>query len=187
MNDSEQAERRPPAAIVVMGVAGSGKTAVGEQLAKALGVRFIEGDRFHPPRNVALMSAGTPLTDEDRVYWLDAIGTEIARAFACGKSTITACSALKRAYRDRLRGLCPQIQFLYLEVDRQTAAQRVASRRNHFMPPSLVDSQFEALMPPGADEPHLTIDARMPLDDTVAAALSALRHSRLVVPSVSGS
>jgi len=174
MRQSEQAGRGPTSAIIVMGVAGSGKTVVGEKLSKALGVRFIEGDRFHPPHNVALMSAGTPLTDEDRIQWLDAIGAEIASAFARGESTVTACSALKRSYRDRLRHICPEIRFLFLDVDPQTAAQRVAARPNHFMPASLVDSQFQALAPPSADEPHVTLDARMPPDDIVIAAVSAL-------------
>jgi len=176
MEQTEKREREPVAAIVVMGVAGSGKTAVGEGLVKALGVRFIEGDSYHPPHNVALMSAGTPLTDDDRIHWLDAIGHEIASAFSRGESTITACSALKRIYRDRLRGFCPDIVFLYLEIDRQTAARRVAARRNHFMPSSLVDSQFEALAPPETDERHYSIDAGADLNIVVAAALAKLRH-----------
>ena len=175
MNDSKQAERGV-SAVVIMGVAGSGKTAVGQQIAKRLGASFIEGDRFHPPRNVALMSAGTPLTDEDRIEWLNAIGQEIANAFARAQSTITACSALKRSYRDRLRSYCPDIQFLYLEIDRPTATQRVGSRRGHFMPSSLVDSQFEALAPPDPDEWHTTVDASTSLGDTVSAALGSLQR-----------
>jgi len=147
-----------PPAIVVMGVAGCGKSAVGIALAAALGAVFIEGDRLHPPENVARMASGEPLTDQLREGWLDAIGERIAASVGEGQGVVAACSALKRGYRERLRGFCPDIVFLYLEIDPATARQRVASRKGHFMPASLVDSQFATLEEPAADERAVTVD-----------------------------
>lgn len=152
-------EIRSAPAIVVMGVAGCGKTVVGEALAKSLGAVFIEGDRLHPPENVARMARGEPLTDALREGWLDAIGERIAASIADGQRAVAACSALKRSYRDRLRRFCPGIVFLYLKIDRETAWRRVAARKGHFMPASLVDSQFATLEEPGRDEQAVTVDA----------------------------
>ncbi|TPI14466.1 gluconokinase [Mesorhizobium sp. B4-1-3] len=149
---------RTAPAIVVMGVAGCGKTAVGEALAEALGAYFIEGDRLHPPENVARMARGEPLTDALREGWLDAIGERIAASVADGRTTVAACSALKRSYRERLSGFCPDTVFLYLKIDRETAWRRVANRKGHFMPASLVDSQFATLEEPAADERAVTVD-----------------------------
>ncbi|MDX8523496.1 gluconokinase [Mesorhizobium sp. MSK_1335] len=149
---------RTAPAIVVMGVAGCGKTAVGEALAKALGADFIEGDRLHPPQNVARMARGEPLTDALREGWLDAIGEHIATSVAGGRKAVAACSALKRGYRDRLSRFRPGIVFLYLKIDRETAWRRVADRKGHFMPASLVDSQFATLEEPAADERAVTVD-----------------------------
>ncbi|MGX5801054.1 gluconokinase [Bradyrhizobium sp. Arg314] len=149
---------RTAPAIVVMGVAGCGKTAVGEALAKALGADFIEGDRLHPPENVGRMARGEPLTDALREGWLDAIGERIATSVAGGRKAVAACSALKRGYRARLSRFCPGIVFLYLKIDRETAWRRVASRKGHFMPASLVDSQFATLEEPAADERAVTVD-----------------------------
>ena len=163
-----------PRTAVVMGVAGCGKTAVGEALAAALGWRMIEGDRLHPAANVERMSAGLPLTDAHRWGWLDAIGAEIAAARHDHVGAIAACSALKRSYRDRLRGFAPHILFVHLAIDKATARDRVASRRGHFMPASLIDSQFADLEPPGADEGAITLDARRPIAELVAEALPAL-------------
>src|SRR5882724_6690852 len=132
----------------MMGVAGCGKSAVGEALAAALRAVFVEGDRLHPPENVARMARGAPLTDALREGWLDAIGQRIAASVAGGQAVVAACSALKRSYRDRLRGLCRDIIFVYLEIDRETATRRVGNRKEHFMPASLVDSQFATLEPP---------------------------------------
>lgn len=142
--------------IVVMGVSGSGKSLVGEALAKALGAAFIEGDRLHPAGNVARMASGLPLNDTLREAWLDRIGAELVEAKARGERAVVACSALKRIYRDRLRGCVPTLVFVYLEIDVNTAALRVASREGHFMPVSLVASQFEDLEPP-IDEPNVII------------------------------
>ncbi|RWH73804.1 MAG: gluconokinase [Mesorhizobium sp.] len=141
-----------------MGVAGCGKTAVGEAVAEALGADFIEGDRLHPPENVARMARGEPLTDALRAGWLDAIGECIAASVADGRKVVAACSALKRSYRDRLSRFCPGTVFLYLKIDRETAWRRVANRKGHFMPASLVDSQFATLEEPAADERAVTVD-----------------------------
>ena len=158
-------------AAVVMGVTSSGKTTVGEALAKALGARFIEGDKLHPPANVAKMSGGTPLTDEDRWPWLAAIG----EALAAPGGAIAACSALKRAYRAKLaetarRPLC----FVFLHGSRELLAQRIAGRRHHFMPPSLLASQLVTLEPPGTDERAIAIDIALPSEEIVKRATSFL-------------
>ena len=149
---------RTASAIVVMGVAGCGKTAVGEALARALSADFIEGDRLHPPENVARMARGEPLTDALREGWLDAIGERIASSVAGGRKAVAACSALKRSYRDRLSRFCPEVVFLYLKIDRETAWRRVANRKGHFMPASLVDSQFATLEEPATGERAVTAD-----------------------------
>jgi gluconokinase len=164
-----------PRAAVVMGVAGSGKTVLGEALAAALGWRMIEGDRLHPPANVERMAAGLPLSDEHRWGWLDAIGAEIAASEGGRAGAIAACSALKRKYRDRLRGFADDILFIHLAIDKATARDRVASRQGHFMPASLIDSQFADLEPPGADEGAITLDARRPIGELVTQALPILR------------
>jgi gluconokinase len=163
-----------PRIVVVMGVAGCGKSVVGEALAARLGWRMIEGDRLHPPANVERMSAGLPLTDEHRWGWLDAIGAKIGAAEREGAGAVAACSALKRKYRDRLRGFAGSILFIHLAVDKATASRRVASRQGHFMPASLVDSQFADLEPPGAGEEAITLDGGQPVAETVAGTLAAL-------------
>lgn len=160
-----------------MGVAGCGKSIVGKGLAAGLGAAFIEGDRLHPPENVARMARGEPLTDALRAGWLDAIGGQIAASIGKGQSVVATCSALKRGYRDRLRGFCQEVVFVYLEIDPATARRRVASRKGHFMPASLVDSQFAILEAPAADETALTLDARRPVADIVAKAIGLLQTS----------
>ncbi|MER8697166.1 gluconokinase [Mesorhizobium opportunistum] len=166
-----------PPAIVVMGVAGCGKSAVGTALAEVLGAIFIEGDRLHPPENVARMANGEPLTDQLREGWLDAIGERIVVSVGQGQGVVAACSALKRGYRERLRGFRRDIVFLYLEIDPATASERVAGRKGHFMPASLVDSQFAILEPPGMDERALTLDATRPVAELVTNASRLLRRS----------
>jgi gluconokinase len=161
-------------ACVVMGVAGCGKTLVGSALAQTLGWTYVEGDLLHPPANVQRMASGLPLTDEHRWGWLDAIGQEIAHSQQHGAGAVAACSALKRAYRDRLRRYSRRLLFVYLEIDRETAAERVAARKGHFMPASLVDSQFAALEPPGRGEMAVTLDARRPVAELVGEAAAAL-------------
>ncbi|AZO13178.1 gluconokinase [Mesorhizobium sp. M3A.F.Ca.ET.174.01.1.1] len=148
-----------------MGVAGCGKTVVGEALAGMLQAVFIEGDRLHPPENVARMARGEPLTDALREGWLNTIGERIAASVHDGQKAVAACSALKRSYRDRLRRFSPDIVFVYLKIDRETAWRRVAGRKGHFMPASLVDSQFATLEEPGLDEQAVTVDATRSIAD----------------------
>jgi gluconokinase len=162
----------PAAALVVMGVAGSGKTTIGAPLAQALGGRFVDGDDLHPPANRAKMASGTPLTDADRAPWLDAVGAELARPPA---PVVVACSALRRAYRDRIRAAAGRpVVFLHLDGTRELVGSRMAARKGHFMPLSLLDSQFATLEPPGPDEAHVRLDLALPPDRIVAAALAVL-------------
>lgn len=150
--------------VVVMGVSGCGKTSVAAGLAADIGGRLIEGDAYHPQENIAKMSAGLPLDDADRAGWLDQLAQILAQSIAAGETPVLACSALKAAYRDRLRAASPQLGFVFLEIDRAAAAQRVQTRPGHFMPASLIDSQFAALEPPKG-EPHvLTVDATEPVE-----------------------
>lgn len=170
MPENSSSRPRPagsPVAIVVMGVAGSGKSVVGEVLAARLGLRFVEGDELHPPENVARMAGGEPLTDGDRQGWLDAIGGRVAFALAEGAGVVAACSALKRSYRDRLRGWSSDIVFLHLDIDKEAARDRVGARKGHFMPASLVDSQFATLEPPAMDEVALVLDGTLSVAEIV--------------------
>src|SRR6478752_2643480 len=128
--------------IVVMGVSGSGKTTVGEALAARLGWRFVEGDSFHPPENVAKMSAGIPLDDNDREPWLRALAAEIAKDEAAGSPSVVGCSALKRSYRDILRTGAPRVCFVHVHGDRTVLADRLSHRAGHFFPASLLDTQL---------------------------------------------
>jgi len=153
---------------VVMGVSGSGKSLIGSRLARALGLEFVEGDSYHSPENVARMSAGIPLTDEDRQAWLAAIAARLAAARRADVGLVVSCSALKRSYRDVLRAGKTDIQFVYLEGDRSLIEQRLAGRRGHFMPSSLLDSQFAILEPPSADEDAWVCDISQPPDVIVA-------------------
>lgn len=147
---------------VVMGVSACGKSDIGTRLAQALGAPFIEGDRFHPPENVAKMSAGIPLDDEDRRGWLQALRAEIERAWKTDPVVVLSCSALKRAYRDVLRGDGGDVRFVHLHGDRDLIAQRMAARSGHFMPVSLLDSQLRTLEPLQPDERGVTLDVREP-------------------------
>jgi carbohydrate kinase (thermoresistant glucokinase family) len=141
--------------VVVMGVSGCGKTTVGRLLARHLEVPFIEGDELHPPRNVELMAAGIALTDEDRAGWLDAVAAELARR---PEGAVASCSALRRRYRDRLRRVVPALRFVHLRGDRAVLEERLAQRRGHYMPPTLLESQLQTLEPPSADEQPLELD-----------------------------
>ncbi len=161
--------------VVVMGVCGSGKSVVGARLAQALHARFIEGDRFHPPGNVAKMAAGVPLCDEDRWSWLRALRGEMLRVQAAGELPVLACSALKRSYRDLLRGGASGACFVHLHGERALIAQRMAARGNHFMPAALLDSQLGALESLAPDECGMTLDLREPPGRLVEQALARLR------------
>jgi gluconokinase len=146
-------------ALVVMGVSGSGKSDISQAVAGKLGWRHIEADQFHPRENVERMRAGIPLSDDDRVHWLDALITEMQAAHLAGEGFVLACSALKRSYREQLRHAVPGLQFAHLHIDHATALQRVGARPGHFMPTSLVDSQFATLEAPAGECGVLTVDA----------------------------
>lgn len=141
-----------------MGVAGSGKSTVGQRVADLLQVPFHEGDQFHPPANVAKMTGGTPLEDADRWPWLNAIAAEIDRTRDSGEAMVIACSALKRAYRDILIGPRTDVRLVYLRGTRAMIEQRIGGRRGHFMPPALVPSQFATLEEPVAAENPIVVD-----------------------------
>lgn len=140
-----------------MGVAGSGKSSIGAALAARHGWTFLEGDDLHPPANVVRMASGLPLTDGDRCDWLATIAGHIAEADRAGTGLVVACSALKRRYRDQLSAASPRVVFLFLTGERALVEARMASRAGHFMPLSLIDSQFEALEPPQDDERSFTL------------------------------
>jgi gluconokinase len=161
-------------AVVVMGVSGSGKTTVGVLLAKQLGWPFMEGDRLHPTANVEKMRQAIPLTDADRAPWLDRIGGELKRWAAEGRSGVMTCSALKRAYRDRIRAARPDVRFVYLKGSEALIEGRVAARHHEYMPASLLRSQFDTLQEPTPDEPVVTVDAIGSPDAEVAAVIAAL-------------
>ncbi|GAA2456097.1 gluconokinase [Streptomyces lavendulocolor] len=163
-----------PPVVVVMGVAGTGKTTIGPLVAERLGVPYAEGDDFHPEANIAKMSAGVPLDDDDRWPWLDAIG-RWAHGRA-GLGGVVSSSALKRAYRDRLRTAAPGAVFLHLTGDRALIGERMAARRGHFMPTALLDSQFAALQPLGDDEAGVTVDVSGGPEDIADRAVAALRR-----------
>jgi carbohydrate kinase (thermoresistant glucokinase family) len=146
-----------------MGVSGCGKSEVGQRLAQALGVRFLEGDAYHSPSNVAKMAAGIPLDDADRADWLRALQAEIAQASANGAGVVLACSALKRRYRDVLRDGAPDLCFAHLSGPRDLIAERMLARTAHYMPASLLDSQLRDLEPLQPDERGVLLDIRKPL------------------------
>ena len=161
--------------IVVMGVSGSGKSTVGAALARRLGVPFADADAFHPQSNIAKMAAGEPLTDADRYPWLAAIGSWLAQHADGG---VMSCSALKRSYRDQLRSHCPRIEFLHLTGSPELIASRQAGRSGHFMPSTLLKSQFAALEPLGPDELGIAVDVGQSVDSIVDTFLEYLRSDR---------
>jgi gluconokinase len=151
-----------------MGVAGSGKTLIGSALARALDIEFVEGDDYHPAENVQRMSRGIPLTDDDRKGWLRALAATIREAKDAGAPLVVTCSALKRSYRDVLRG-GGDLQFIFLRGPQELIAERLANRRGHFMPTALLDSQFAALEEPSPDEDAWVCDIAQSPDAIVAA------------------
>ncbi|RDI55891.1 gluconokinase [Nocardia mexicana] len=156
--------------IVVMGVSGAGKTTVGERLAAALGVEFADGDEFHPAANVAKMSAGVPLDDDDRWPWLDAVGAWLARH----DGGVAGCSALKRVYRDRLRAAAPGVFFVDLEVPRAELERRLTTRSGHFMRVQMLDSQLAIRQPLGPGEAGITVDGCADIADLVHEVIAAV-------------
>lgn len=162
-----------PSPVVVMGVSGSGKSTVGAALSQRLRVPFADADDFHPPENIAKMTAGHPLDDNDRYPWLEAIGAWLA---AHADGGVMSCSALKHRYRDQLRRHCPDVEFLHLSGTPEVIGRRQASRPGHFMPASLLASQFATLEPLTPDERGLTIDVDQNIDaiiDTYVERTSA--------------
>lgn len=163
-----------------MGVSGSGKTTVGELLSRRLGVVYAEADAFHPPANVAKMAAGQPLDDEDRRPWLAAIAAWIGAQDAAGTGGVVSCSALRYRYRDVLRAASPRVWFLHLAVDEEIVRDRVAGRgQSHFMPASLVASQFEALEPLRPDERGTVVDATAAPESIVELVLTRLGERQI--------
>ncbi|AQA04988.1 gluconate kinase [Mycobacterium sp. MS1601] len=158
------------APIVVMGVSGSGKSTVGAALAQRLRVPFADADDFHPEANVAKMSAGHALDDDDRYPWLEAIGDWLAEHADGG---VMSCSALKRKYRDQLRKHCPGTEFLHLAGTVEVIGRRQASRPGHFMPASLLASQFDTLEPLDSDEAGISIDVDQSIDSIVDEYISS--------------
>ncbi len=171
MNNSSS-KQSPAVRWVVMGVSGCGKSAIGRGLADALGCRYLEGDSFHPAANVAKMSAGIALTDADRAHWLALLQAEIGAASAAGQSLVLSCSALKRRYRDLLRSADPALRFAHLAGPRALIAARMAARVDHYMPPSLLDSQLRDLEALQDDEAGL----RLNLADTPARLVADILH-----------
>lgn len=153
--------------VIVMGVAGCGKSSVGTAVAQELGARYFDGDDLHPQSNIDKMAAGTPLTDADRAPWLDKVGKALAQAEG---ATLIGCSALKRAYRDRIRAACPEAVFAHLAGSRPVIEARMSQREGHFMPVSLLDSQFATLEPLQADEAGFEVD----IDDAFDAVVSRM-------------
>ena len=164
-----------PRHIVVMGVSGSGKSTVARALAERLGWAFAEADKFHPPENVAKMQGGTPLTDEDRWPWLRALRDWMTAQAQAGHSTVVTCSALRRSYRDVLREAPGEVTFIFLSGRRDLLAARLAGRRGHFMPASLLDSQLATLEVPGPDEHALTLNIGAAPDELVREVLAGLQ------------
>lgn len=155
--------------VVVMGVSGTGKSTVGRALADELGIPFVEGDDLHPAENVAKMSAGIPLTDDDRAPWLDLVAAQLTRP------VVVACSALRGAYRDRLRMAAPDLALVYLHGSRELLATRMAGRDGHFMPTTLLDSQLATLEEPTPDEDAIPADVALRPDEIVELVSGRLR------------
>jgi carbohydrate kinase (thermoresistant glucokinase family) len=174
--DAAAGAKSAPARIVVMGVAGSGKSTVGEALAARLGADFTDSDQLHPPANIQKMSNGIPLDDDDRRPWLDLVGATLAAA--SGTGIVVACSALRRRYRDRIRLAAPDTVFVHLHGDRSVLAARLGARQGHFMPASLLDSQLRSLEPLDVDEAGVVVELGVPIDEVVDAALAGLSGLR---------
>jgi gluconokinase len=165
---------RPSVTVVLMGVSGSGKSTAMQRMVERLGWPSAEADDFHSEANVAKMAAGRPLTDDDRWPWLRAIAAWISERETSAENAVVTCSALKRRYRDLLRDGHPSVRFAHLVVGREVLQRRMAQRRGHYMPPSLLDSQLDTLEPLGDDEPGIVVSGDLPPDRIVDEVVSAL-------------
>ena len=157
---------------VVMGVSGSGKSLIGAAFARALGVDFVEGDQYHSAENVQRMKAGVPLTDKDREQWLRSLAARLREAKEAERGVVIACSALKRSYRDILRAQAKDVRFVFLRGERALIAERLAGRRGHYMPASLLESQLDTLEEPSPDENAWVSDITESPADLVAALVA---------------
>jgi carbohydrate kinase (thermoresistant glucokinase family) len=166
--------RAAPRAVIVMGVSGAGKSTIAAMLARRLRWDFEDGDWFHPAANVEKMEQGIPLSDDDRWPWLRAIAARIDEARRLDEPAVFACSALKRRYRDILVGDRPDVRLVYLKGDEALISRRMAARHEHFMPPSLLRSQFTALEEPGEDERPITVSIAPPPREIVDQVIDAL-------------
>jgi gluconokinase len=171
-----------PAVVIVMGVSGCGKSTIGMLLAARLRWEFADADQFHPASNIDKMHSGIPLTDEDRWPWLDAIAAWIDKTRRSGGHGVIACSALKRSYRDVLIGKRPDVSLVYLKGDEALIARRMAGRHEHFMPRSLLHSQFKALEEPGPDEKPIIVSIEPQPREIVTRILSAMNMVEGVPP-----
>jgi gluconokinase len=172
----------PATVLVMMGVSGTGKTTVGEALARRLGWGFQEGDDFHPPANIAKMKAGRPLDDADRAPWLARVEAWIAAELAAGRSGVITCSALKRTYRSAIIGGRDDVILVYLDGEAALIARRIEGRRGHFMPPSLLASQLAALQAPEPSENPIVVNIDHPVEAQVDEIVDALRRRRAATP-----
>src|ERR1700704_5880708 len=179
---AEGASRPAPAVMIIMGVSGCGKSTVGALLARRLRWEFEDADWFHPPANVDKMHNGIPLTDEDRWPWLDAVAAWIDKMRRSGGHAVVACSALKRRYRDVLIGDRADVRLVYLKGEETLIARRIATRHEHFMPRSLLHTQFEALEEPEPDEAAIIAPIEPHPREIVARILSALNMIEDAVP-----
>ncbi|MEV0536586.1 gluconokinase [Kitasatospora sp. NPDC050463] len=174
-HDTPAPDNPGPLTVVVMGVSGVGKTTVARLLADRLDLPYAEADDFHPPANIAKMSAGIPLDDADRAPWLRALGAWLGERAQAGTGGVVTCSALKHHYRDTLRAACPGAFFLHLSGGHELVGDRLAHRTGHFMPPSLLDSQYAALEPLGPDERGAVLDVGPIPEELVEMAVALLR------------
>jgi gluconokinase len=168
------ADEIAPCALVVMGVSGSGKSTIADRLAARLGWRYEDGDKYHPPANVAKMSAGHPLNDEDRRPWLQAIADEIDRTCKANERAVVACSALKHAYRDILVHGRDDVRIVFLNGTQDLIADRLAARKGHFMPAGLLTSQFRTLEPPQSAERPITVSIDTSVENIVGDIIRQL-------------
>ncbi|MBB3035952.1 gluconokinase [Hoyosella altamirensis] len=176
--------KSPRNALVVMGVAGVGKTTTAQLLAEQLGWMRAEADEFHPQTNIDKMASGTPLTDADRMPWLESIRDWISEQAAAGDDVVLTCSALKRSYRDVLRQANARVRFVFLHGPAPLIAERMQQRSGHFMPTSLLDSQFGDLEPLHPDEDGVTVDLRDTTHQIVTTALTALNLTNPDLPQL---